>query len=174
MQFLIDADMVAINTHFECGGTYYGDVNKSRIDFVCASSNAFPGKIKSCRVLNKEGDKLQHTQTHTRKDHRPVETELQLAPQYNEQQPENKRFDGPISMRGILQGFRVNEFCESVEEWATDNMDSWFEAMKTGSTENMWKHINQGIRLLALSIYSVESSKNQNLVHLIAKNHSGH
>ena len=62
-EFLTDAKLVAVNTHFGCGPTYYGEKSNSRVDYVCYSSSTFTRDVKKCSVWQQPGDRLQPIQT---------------------------------------------------------------------------------------------------------------
>jgi hypothetical protein len=99
---------------------------------------------------------------------RPLETVIDCELQFDKMEDDNKRFDAPLLMRGILYGFRVHEFCKLVDDWVETNHSKWEEILNTGSTECMWQYLMQGIRPIALDMYSVQATKDEN-GHLLSK-----
>ena len=71
-QFLEAQHLIAVNTHYESGCTFYGNHgHASRIDYIAIPQAMLP-VVQRCEVWGRAGDALQIIQCARRRDHRPL------------------------------------------------------------------------------------------------------
>ena len=73
--------MLAVNTWEGSDPTYFQAHTgaTSRIDYICIPTGAYhSGRVRSCKVMLEEGDKLQIIPDSRRADHRPLMVEMEL------------------------------------------------------------------------------------------------
>ena len=164
-EFLTDAKLVAVNTHFGCGPTYFGEKSNSRVDYVCYSSSTFARDIKKCSVWLNSGDRLQPIQTFRRKDHRPVVCIIDCSFSFPPTPKACHRFSHDLLMRGVLRRFRVALLCGEVETWARNLLASeeWQSLCATSSVQELWSHINDSVRNISLRYFSDAQSRSEHV-----------
>ena len=65
-EFLADSDMVATNTFFDVGPTYFGEQSNSRVVYILYPRPSFRTDISACTVWHKSGERLRHVKTFAR------------------------------------------------------------------------------------------------------------
>ncbi len=72
-QFLVDLELIAVNSHWDCGCTFYDQHGgQSRLDYVVIKAGDLV-KVEDCRRWMKSGDRLQNIKgAMGRREHRPV------------------------------------------------------------------------------------------------------
>lgn len=82
-QLLQDTGMVAVNTHFPVGDTYYGDNTSTRVDYIGIKEAHFPDVVEECFIPEAKADRLQHIRIQGKRDHRPIALWIRHQLQYS-------------------------------------------------------------------------------------------
>ena len=80
VELLEATGMAAINTFYPAGHTFFSATSpaRSRISYVCAPAEVLAARVHSCKVLHKEGKKLQLIKKTQPADHFPLAVRLHL------------------------------------------------------------------------------------------------
>ena len=111
--------LAAVNTYHNAGPTYFGIVADytSRVDYICVPSSLL-SQVQRCCVWHHTGDDLQLVAAPGRRDHRPLQIQLehslglQPAPTLQGQPP--PRWDMDKLMQGVLRGHCREQLVEAV------------------------------------------------------------
>ena len=160
-EWAVDNRMCLVNTFFSAGPTFFPDkANGTRTEYISVRSNEF-NRVKSCGVWMRSGDKLQPFPSKERREHRPLCVSIECELQYTKSCPDAGVFDKDLLMKGILHGFRVNDFLYQVDLLArqAQNNSEWKEILKSFSTIDAYDFILGKLKPVSLAFYSKQMKK---------------
>ena len=157
VDFMERFDLVAINTYYDAGGTFFPPAGESgtRIDYILISrSFCFTGHVKRFNVMHDEGDALQLVPIGRRIDHRPLAATIGANLDYTGTEHVARCMWGIDKvMAGVLRGDSRFEFLCELNKWCEKTQHEWL-LRQSSATEQFHFLVEQGIRPVAMRFFA--------------------
>ena len=140
--------LVAANTFFEVGPTFYGPPPRrhaTRVDYICVPASCLQ-TVARCHVQYKAADRLQIICDSARRDHVPLQMEITLRLEYvGSAQKVEQQWDQETLTRDALSGRRRHILLNAVETKLAEKFGE-VGAAQVDSPDRLWKHFATAIR----------------------------
>ena len=151
-ELLTEHHMVATNTFFPAGDTYFGNFGRnSRIDYVCIPQSMLQA-VERCNVLYAQGKRLQLIPAVGKRDHMPAQCVFRHKLLF-ELCDSASGWDRDALAQGVLQGFKREQFlAECEKELGKVDVSSYANQ----SPDAIWGVVNAAVLHAAKSCYAVQ------------------
>ena len=151
-ELLTEHHMVATNTFFPAGDTYFGNFGRnSRIDYVCIPQSMLQA-VERCNVLYAQGKRLQLIPAVGKRDHMPVQCVFRHKLLF-ELRDSASGWDTDALAQGVLQGFKREQLlAECEKELGKVDVSSYANQ----SPDAIWGVVNAAVLHAAKSCYAVQ------------------
>ena len=140
--------LVAANTFFEVGPTFYGPPPRrhaTRVDYICVPASCLR-TVARCHVQYKAADRLQIICDSARRDHVPIQMEISLRLEYvGSAKKVEQQWDHETLTRDALSGRRRHILLNAVETKLAEQVGE-VGAAQVDSPDRLWKHFATAIR----------------------------